>query len=100
VSVDGTTLSEAYDLPRALVTSRDPDSVPLSLVRDRKPVTARMSVASFVQQEVEAPLPAPPAAVAGYGDAEKIMALEEEIRRLTERLAAVEQELQRTKQEP
>ena len=38
-------------------------------------------------------------AVAGFGDAEKIMALEEEIRRLTERLAAVEQELQRRDQQ-
>src|SRR6185436_16309432 len=36
VSVDGTSLSEAYDLPRSLVTSRDPASVPLALVRDRK----------------------------------------------------------------
>src|SRR5262249_12045310 len=56
VSVDGTGVSESYDLPRALVTSRDPESVSLSLVRDRKPVAARMSVASFVQHDREMPV--------------------------------------------
>jgi predicted nucleic acid-binding Zn-ribbon protein len=59
-----------------------------------------MSVASFVQHESDPPMPDAPEAVAGYADAEKIMALEQEIRRLTERLAAVEQELQRAQQEP
>jgi S1-C subfamily serine protease len=103
VSVDGTPLSEDHDLPRALIGRRDPESVSLALVRDRKPVTAKMALAIPMQREREMELSAAPEAMALYGadpDAEKILALEREIERLTERLAAVEQELQRVKKEP
>jgi serine protease Do len=103
VSVNGTPLSEAHDLPRALIGSKDPASVSLALVRDRKPVTAKMALAIPMQRELEMELSATPEAMALYGadpDAEKILALEREIERLTERLAAVEQELRRVKKEP
>jgi serine protease Do len=103
VRVGDRAISEAYDLPRALAGSHDSASVTLSLVRDRKPVTALLSVANPVQREYETALSAGGGVMAPYAahsDAEKILALEQEIERLMERLAAVEQELRRVKKEP
>jgi C-terminal processing protease CtpA/Prc len=109
VSIDGTPMHESSDVPRALMASRDPSSVRVSLVRDRKNVEARISVAMRMQREQEARALEEQDAAALYRlfgtpapdpDAERIRVLEQEIERLMERLAAVEEELRQVKKEP
>lgn len=108
VSIDGSPCLEATDLPRAFLSRPDLASISLALIRDRKPVTARMAVAMQMQHEEQMEVSEAPEGMAIYRslgsgggpDSERIQALELEIERLTKRLAAVEEELTRVKKEP